>query len=129
MGEVSWQEELTLRFSVPSTLLHMAQCVAVRRNDFPALRRLLWCGEAFPTRGLIHWMTRLPHVTFTNLYGPTEATIASSYYRVPACPTSDREAVPIGTGCEGEELLVLDERLDPVARGGVGGRHIRGAGR
>ena len=73
-------------------------------------------------------MTRLPHVTFTNLYGPTEATIASSYYRVPACPTSDREAVPIGTGCEGEELLVLDERLDPVARGGIGDLYIRGVG-
>src|SRR2546430_17300838 len=73
-------------------------------------------------------MTRLPHVTFTNLYGPTEATIASSYYRVPACPTSDREAVPIGTGCEGEELLGLDERLDPVARGGGGGLYIPGVG-
>src|SRR5256885_3522145 len=73
-------------------------------------------------------MTRLPHVTFTNLYGPTEATIASSYYRVPACPTSDREAVPIGTGCEGEELLVLDERLDPVARGGIGDPYIPGVG-
>src|SRR5256885_12818205 len=73
-------------------------------------------------------MTRLPHVTFTNLYGPTEATIASSYYRVPACPTSDREAVPIGTGCEGEELLVLDERLDPVARAGVGDLYIRRGG-
>src|SRR2546428_13030380 len=73
-------------------------------------------------------MTRLPQVTFANLYGPTEATIASSYYRVPACPTSDREAVPIGTGCEGEELLVLDERLDPVPRGGVGDPYIRGVG-
>ena len=128
VAELIRQAELTQWFSVPSILLHMAQCDAVRPNDFPALRRLLWCGEAFPTRGLIHWMTRLPHVTFTNLYGPTEATIASSYYRVPACPTSDREAVPIGTGCEGEELLVLDERLDPVARGGIGDLYIRGVG-
>jgi len=128
VAELIRQAELTQWFSVPSILLHMAQCDAVRPNDFPALRRLLWCGEAFPTRGLIHWMTRLPHVTFTNLYGPTEATIASSYYRVPACPTSDREAVPIGTGCEGEELLVLDERLDPVPRGGIGDLYIRGVG-
>src|SRR5439155_109253 len=101
VAELIRQAELTQWFSVPSILLHMAQGDAVRPNDFPALRRLLWCGEAFPTRGLIHWMTRLPHVTFTNPHGPTEATIASSYYRVPACPTRDREPVPVGTGCGG----------------------------
>ena len=50
---------------------------------------------------------------FTNLYGPTETTIASSYHTVRRCPTSDAEPIPIGVACEGEELLVLDERDDP----------------
>src|SRR5207248_8051501 len=63
------------------------------------------------------WMRRLPHASFTNLYGPTEATIASSYYRVPACPASEDEVIPIGRACDGEELLVLDEALRPVPPG------------
>src|SRR5256712_13296855 len=105
----------------------MTKFDVVGPGDFPALRRLLWCGEVFPTPALISWVKRLPHVTFTNLYGPTETTIASSYYTVPACPESEQQAIPIGTGCDGEELLVLDEKLDAVPDGGVGDLYIRGA--
>ncbi|HEY3279485.1 MAG TPA: amino acid adenylation domain-containing protein [Gemmatimonadales bacterium] len=128
VAELIRSAELTQWFSVPSILLHMAKTDAVRPRDFPALRRLLWCGEAFPTPGVMHWMQRLPHVTFTNLYGPTEATIASSYYRVPSCPTDEREPVPIGRACDGEELLVLDAALQPVSAGAIGDLYIRGVG-
>ena len=81
---------LTQWFSVPSVLNYMARLDAVRPNDFPALKRVLWCGEVLPTPSLIYWMQRLPHVEFTNLYGPTETTIASSYYTVPAMPGTRR---------------------------------------
>jgi len=120
--------ELTQWFSVPSLLSYMAKFDVVRFNDFPALRRLLWCGEVFPTPALRYWMTRLPHATFTNLYGPTETTIASSYYTVPTCPEDESEAIPIGTPCEGEELLVLSETLRPVPPGEVADLYIRGVG-
>jgi acyl-coenzyme A synthetase/AMP-(fatty) acid ligase len=119
---------LTQWFSVPSILMHLAKHDVVRADDFPALRRLLWCGEAFPTPGLMYWMRRLPRVSFTNLYGPTEATIASSYYRVPACPEDERDPVPIGAACDGEELLVLDDQLRPIATDEIGDLYIRGAG-
>lgn len=120
--------ELTQWFSVPSVLNYMAKFDVVANGDFPALRRVLWCGEVFPTPALMYWMQRLPHVTFTNLYGPTEATIASSYYTVPSCPSSEDEVIPIGQACGGEELLVLDEALSPVLAGEVGELYIRGAG-
>jgi len=109
--------ELTQWFSVPSILNHLAKSEAVLDHDFPTLRRLLWCGEKFPTPALIYWMRRLPHVDFVNLYGPTETTIASSYYRVPHCPEEDTAEIPIGAPCDGEQLLVLDEQLRPVAQG------------
>jgi acyl-coenzyme A synthetase/AMP-(fatty) acid ligase len=73
-------------------------------------------------------MKRLPHVTFTNLYGPTEATIASSYYTLPAAPPDPRAVIPIGTACAGEELLVLDDALQPLPPGAVGNLYIRGVG-
>src|SRR6266704_3138000 len=128
LAEFIRHAELTQWFSVPSLLSYMAKFDVVQFNDFPALRRLLWCGEVFPTAALRYWMARLPHVTFTNLYGPTETTIASSYYAVPTCPEDDGVAIPIGTPCEGEELLVLSETLRPVSPGEVGDLYIRGVG-
>ncbi len=119
---------LTQWFSVPSLLSYMMKFDVVKQGDFPDLKRLIWCGEVFPTPGLIYWMERLPHVTFTNLYGPTEATIASSYYTVPACPPEATWQTPIGKACDGEELLVLDEALKPVETGAVGDLYIGGEG-
>ncbi|MCA1694963.1 MAG: AMP-binding protein, partial [Actinobacteria bacterium] len=107
-------QELTQWFSVPSVLTYLAKFDAVAQHDFPALERLMWCGEVLPTPVLAHWMRRLPQVRFTNLYGPTEATIASSFYTVPACPRDEIEPVPIGRPCSGEELLVLNQNLRPV---------------
>jgi acyl-coenzyme A synthetase/AMP-(fatty) acid ligase len=102
---------LTQLFSVPSVLNYMAKVDAVRQDDFPELRRVMWCGEVLATPVLIHWMKRLPHARFTNLYGPTEATVASSYYDVPACPESPAAHIPIGRACAGEELMLLDGEL------------------
>jgi amino acid adenylation domain-containing protein len=128
LAEFIRASELTQWFSVPSVLNYMAKFDVVKMNDFPALRRLLWCGEVFPTPALMYWMKRLPHVTFTNLYGPTETTIASSYYTVKSCPADGAQAIPIGTACEGEELLVLDNDQRPTPVGEVGDLYIRGAG-
>lgn len=119
---------LTQWFSVPSILKYMAKFDVVKPGDFPSLKRILWCGEAFPTPSLIYWMARVPHAAFTNLYGPTETTIASSYYTVPACPDTESAAIPIGRPCEGEELLVLDDALNQVPPGEIGDLYIRGVG-
>jgi amino acid adenylation domain-containing protein len=119
---------LTQWFSVPSVLSYLAKFDLLRERDFPELRRVLWCGEVLPTPTLMYWMQRLPQVSFTNLYGPTETTIASSFYTVPACPTDERAEIPIGRACPGEELLVLNDVLQPVAAGEVGDLYIAGAG-
>jgi amino acid adenylation domain-containing protein len=119
---------LTQWFSVPSILSYMAAFDAVVPGAFPELRRLLWCGEVFPTPQLRYWMERVPHATFTNLYGPTEATIASSYFTVRERPGSDSEVVPIGQACAGEELLVLDEAGQRTPPGVIGRLHIGGVG-
>jgi amino acid adenylation domain-containing protein len=120
--------ELTQWFSVPSALLPIAKYDVLRWNDFPALRRLLWCGEKFPVPALIYFMKRLPRAGFFNLYGPTEATIASSYYHVPRCPDNDSDEIPIGDACPGESLLVLDHELNSTGPGEVGDLYIAGVG-
>jgi amino acid adenylation domain-containing protein len=128
LAEFIRSSQLTQWFSVPSVLNFMAKADVVRDNDFPTLERLLWCGEVFPTPPLIYWMQRLPHVKFTNLYGPTEATIASSYYTVPQCPQDEKAQIPIGTACDGEELIVLDEELKSLPAGEIGDLYIAGVG-
>ncbi len=120
--------KLTQWFSVPSVLNYMARFDVIQWDDFPDLRRLLWCGEKFPTPGLIHWMQRLPQVEFFNLYGPTEATIASSCFHVASCPESETAEISIGGPCEGETLLVLNDQLQPVAVGETGDLFIGGVG-
>jgi amino acid adenylation domain-containing protein len=120
--------QLTQWFSVPSAMTYLAKFGVIREGDFPALRRVLWCGEVLPTPTLIHWMQRLPHCRFTNLYGPTEATIASSFYTVEQIPACDTAAIPIGQPCAGEELLVLDEGLRALPPGASGDLYIAGVG-
>jgi amino acid adenylation domain-containing protein len=128
LAEFIRASELTQWFSVPSILNHMARTDVVRQDDFPSLERLLWCGEKFPTPGLMYWMRRVPHARFVNLYGPTEATIASSYYHVPECPRDEKDEIPIGEPCAGELLLVLDEQLRPAPANEIGDLYIGGAG-
>ena len=128
LAEFIRDAELTQWFSVPSALLPIAKFDVLRPNDFPALRRLLWCGEKFPVPALAYWMRRLPHVSFYNLYGPTETTIASSYYHVPVCPVSDNTEIPIGLACPGESLHVLDSDLTPTKSGEIGDLYIGGVG-
>jgi amino acid adenylation domain-containing protein len=120
--------ELTQWFSVPSILNYLAKFDAVPEGDFPSLKRLMWCGEVLPVPTLIYLMQRLPGIPFTNLYGPTEATIASSYFTVPFCPRNETEQIPIGVPCEGEDLLVLDDQLQPVSVGEIGDLFIAGVG-
>lgn len=122
------QRELTQWFSVPSVLNYLKTFDAVEADSLPALKRLIWCGETLPTPTLRWLMSKLPNTQFTNLYGPTEATIASSYYTVPALPSTDAEPVPIGYPCDGESLHVLDDDGKQLPAGTTGNLFIGGDG-
>jgi amino acid adenylation domain-containing protein len=128
LAEFIRNEELTQWFSVPSVLNYMSKFDVVKFGDFPLLRRVLWCGEVLPSPALCYWMRRLPHVRFTNLYGPTETTVASSFYDVSAYPADERSSIPIGTGCDGEELMILNRNLQPVSPTEIGDLYIGGVG-
>ena len=120
--------QLTQWFSVPSILNYLCKFDAIEQNDFPHLKRLMWCGEVLPTPTLMYFMKKLPDVQFTNLYGPTEATIASSFYTVAECPENETDQIPIGIPCDGEELLVLDDQKLPAPIGQIGDLYISGVG-
>ena len=128
LTEFILNNKLNQWFSVPSALSYLAKFKAIPEGGFPSLKRLIWCGEVFPLPALKYWMENLPNVEFTNLYGPTEATIASSYYSVKEIPNETTQ-IPIGEPCGGEDLLILDDELQPVRSAGVkGDLYITGDG-
>jgi amino acid adenylation domain-containing protein len=127
LAELIRSSSLTQWFSVPSLLNSLVKSGAVRDQDFPTLRRVLWCGEVMPVPTLRAWMTLVPHASYTNLYGPTETTIASSYHTVTQCPADD-PPIPIGTACPGEELRVLNGALGRIELGSTGDLYIGGVG-
>ena len=122
------ERELTLWFSVPSQLAYVARFDGIGSERPGSLRHVVWCGDVLPTPSFLYWKERLPGVRFTNLYGPTEATVASSCYTVPDDFDDPTATIPIGTACDGEELLVLDEDLMSVPEGVVGDIYIGGVG-
>jgi amino acid adenylation domain-containing protein len=122
------ETELTQWFSVPSTFAYMVRGNAIHQDDFPSLRRVIWCGEVLAPGVLRHWMTRVRKPTYTNLYGPTETTIASSFHTVQGPPPTATSPIPIGEPCSGEEIFLLDDELRPVLAGEPGELCIAGAG-
>lgn len=128
LGEFIRAKALTQWFSVPTVLAYMEKLGAIPADGYPTLKRFIWCGDVLPTPVLRAWMAHHPGVPFTNLYGPTEATIASSFFTLTEPPSDDTSAVPIGHPCAGEELLVLDGRLEPIGVGEIGDLYIGGAG-
>jgi non-ribosomal peptide synthetase component F len=127
LADVIRTSELTQWFSAPAVLEQLVQADAIEPDDFPTLKRVLWSGGVLGTETLIHWMTRVPHVAYTHLYGRPDVAIASGHYTVVRRPGTASE-IPIGTSCEGQEFLVLDDQLEPVAVGATGELYIRGVG-
>ena len=109
--------ELTQWFSVPSVLNYLAKFDVVGPNDFPALRRVLWCGEVLPTPALIYWMQRLPHV---HVHEPVRSDRDDDRQQLlhrPRVPRRiRRRRFRSGPRATGEELLVLDDRCGRCRR-------------
>jgi amino acid adenylation domain-containing protein len=93
---------------------------------FPDLRWLVFSGEALPASAIRGWMDRCgERVGLANLYGPTEASIDVSWHIIERKPAAD-ERIPIGRAVDNTELVVLDDKLQPVADGVMGELWIGG---
>lgn len=121
------ENDITQWFTEPQVMDYLARFDIIPDDGFPGLKRLLWHGKNLSLKTLQYWMKQLPHTGFTNLNGPAEATIASSYYTIPEIPQSVKE-IPIGKPCGDEQLLILNEELKPVPKGGIGDLFISGDG-
>lgn len=117
-------------------LLHMPPAVwqqmieIVERDPATAshLRAFLTGGDSLSTALVRRWLkqTGIPMVY---LYGVTEATITTTMYvATDADQLPDRDRLPIGRPIGGNEVYILDERLQPLPVGVAGELVLAGVG-
>lgn len=114
---------LTVWFSVPSTVAFMKRLGILKPGQYQSLRLSLFCGEPLPVNSTISWSEAAPNSIIENLYGPTELTISCTLYRWDSLRSpaeSELEIVPIGFPHPRMHVLVADENLNEVAPGEEG---------
>ena len=120
------EKKINTIFWVPSALIVVAKLKAFRNVDLSGtLKRVLFCGEVMPNKQLNVWRKFLPNVQYANLYGPTEITDACTYYMVDR-EFTDEEPLPIGIPMPNTDILVLNEKDEPVQGDEAGELCVRG---
>jgi amino acid adenylation domain-containing protein len=122
-GKYIRDTQLTVWFSVPSTIAFMKKLGTLKRNQYPSLRVSLFCGEPLPVSSAKAWLEAAPNSILENLYGPTELTISCTLYRwdpVRAPAEAELGIVPIGYPYPGMNVLVADQHLNEVRPGEEG---------
>lgn len=120
------EKKINTIFWVPSALIVVAKLKAFRNVDLSdTLQRVLFCGEVMPNKQLNTWRKFLPDVLYANLYGPTEITDACTYYIVER-EFADDEPLPIGIPMANTDILILNDKDEPVSGDEVGELCVRG---
>lgn len=119
---------ITVWYSTPSILSLLAQYGRLERQDYSALRLVLFAGEVFPVPQLRALKRLWSHPRYFNLYGPTETNVCT-YYEVPGLVPDDRvDPYPIGHTCEHLECRVVDPDGGDVEPGEEGELVVHGPG-
>lgn len=107
----------------------MFHTIARERPDaFATLENLVVGGEQLDIALSRRVLAAKPPGRLVNGYGPTETTTFAAAYECTAESLRDLAKVPIGYPLQRTDLLVLDEKLTPVAPGEVGELCVGGPG-
>jgi amino acid adenylation domain-containing protein/thioester reductase-like protein len=121
------EERVTVMDLVPA---YWHQVLAIAEPGDERLRsvRLMITGGDMASPGDCAAALRAaPGARLLNAYGLTETTITSTLYEIAAAPEPSA-AVPVGKPLPHEQVLVLDEHLEPVPPGAAGEIYIGGCG-
>ena len=120
------EKSINMIFFVPSILINIANTQLLDKFK-PQLNKILFAGEAMPTKQLNYWIKHYPSAVISNLYGPTEITVDCTYYIVNR-HFSDNEALPIGKPCRNSNVIILNENNELVeSPNNVGELCVRGS--
>lgn len=108
MLELLERQRATFLFWVPTIMVNIANMDLLRQVSLPALKKIWFAGEVFPTAKFNYWRRHLPDALFVNLYGPTEITVDCVYHVVQR-DLLDDEPIPIGKPLRNTSVFILDE--------------------
>lgn len=99
--------QITHFFCVPSVIKVMDKLRQLKPENFYSVKKILLCGEAFPTLLAKKILDAAPGAKILNLYGPTEATIAVSHYELEENPKENNGIISIGKVFDNNEFQLL----------------------
>jgi amino acid adenylation domain-containing protein len=99
------EQEISTWYTVPSLLSFLALKGGLHETPLPALKRILFAGEVFPTPQLISLSRQLPYVALYNLYGPTETNVCC-YWSVDRQRLDPLQPIPIGISACASKLKI-----------------------
>ncbi|HEX3528531.1 MAG TPA: amino acid adenylation domain-containing protein [Thermoanaerobaculia bacterium] len=124
------REDVTVLNQTPSAFLHLARAAeAAGVPELPALRLVIFGGEALEVGALASWLDRpgaLPRLV--NMYGITETTVHVTWRPIEAADLAAAQRSPIGVPLSDLSVHVLDPHGRPVPVGVPGEIHVGGAG-
>lgn len=107
--EYLYNKNISFIFWVPTVLVNIANMRLLEDVELPALKQVLFAGEAMPAKQLRYWMEKLPSASFANLYGPTEITVDCTFARL-TIEDIENDIVPIGRACRNTQVLIIDDQ-------------------
>ncbi len=122
-------ERVTVLNQTPSAFRQLAR-VAVSHPASLALRTVVFGGEALNLESLRPWIDRFgdERPRLVNMYGITETTVHVTYRPILRADLEKTGVSPIGVPIPDLDVLLLDEKLAPVADGTVGEIFVAGPG-
>ncbi len=121
------QHQINHTFLTPSllaTILHTVDAETIRTK----LRclNIAWVGGEVMTQPLVdEAFARLPHLCLINNYGPAECFVITQG-RLRAHDAATPSICSVGHVLEGMEVMIVDDAMQPVARGEVGELYATG---
>lgn len=123
---------VTVLNQTPSAFQQLIGACDVRPGsfDFPALRVVIFGGEALNVHALSPWLAKVPtsRTRLVNMYGITETTVHVTYREVDERSIGAACKSPIGAPIPDLQMYLLDRSLRPVPVGVVGEIFVGGAG-
>jgi amino acid adenylation domain-containing protein len=119
-------QAISFIFWVPTIMVNIANQDLLAKWKLESLRKVFFAGEVFPTRHLNYWRRHLPDAQFVNLYGPIEISVDCTCFVVDR-EMADDEKLPIGFPCRNTDILILNERNQPVQADEPGELCVRGS--
>ncbi|AOD24505.1 non-ribosomal peptide synthetase [Rhodococcus sp. p52] len=123
------RERVTVLNQTPTAFYQLIDADRAAGTDLPALRRVIFGGEALDFGQLDRWYRRHDDTapTLVNMYGITETTVHVTARTITRELAATAAASLIGPPLPSLRLHILDNRLHPVPTGVIGELYVSGA--